>query len=591
MKVPFLARQTTPLLAIDIGTVNTRAMLFDAVEGRYRFLAAGIAPTTANPPMSDANEGIYVALDMLANIAGRRMVSQDKQLLIPSTADGSGADHLAISMSSGTPLKAVVVGLLDRVSLASALNLADTCYTNVIETFSLNDGRKVEEQIDNLLHLTPDVIIIAGGTDEGATRSVLKLVNALGMALYLMPEANRPHVLYAGNPQLADQVNAFFSPLTSLSIAPNVRPSLAVEQLGPAQSQLNEIFAKVQAQQTIGIHDLNVISGGYLVPTAHAIGRVAKFFSQIIPNPKQRGVLAVDIGASATAVAAAFNGDVRLKIFNKLGIGSGLISILESSRLEDIFQWIPFDIPPAYVVDYIQNKTIYPDTLPATREDMAIEQALAREIIRRSMQEMESRFPKNAKRVEPGLLPVFDPILVSGSVIANAPTTAQALLMILDALQPVGIQQIILDKNSMVAAMGAAIPVNPALVSQLLLDPISLLNLGFVISPICKAKPGSPVLRVRIVYDTGHENVLTVHQGTIQKIPLPHGQRARLYIDPLQRANVGSGPGRSVPGKQVVGGPFGVIIDARGRPLQMPDSPEKRRAAMQRWLLTLEKER
>jgi hypothetical protein len=328
-----------------------------------------------------------------------------------------------------------------------------------------------------------------------------------------------------------------------------------------------------------------------MIPTAHAFGRVLRFFSKIVPESSSRGVLGVDLGANTTSVAAAFNGDLRLRVINRLGSGRGLKTILETSRLDDIIRWLPFEISGGYIVDYIQNKILRPETLPATPEDMAIEQALARLVVQRAMSEAQSQFPKNADRIEPGLLPNFDPILVSGSVISKAPTSAQSLLMILDSLQPIGIQQIILDKNNLAAALGAAIPINPTLVAQLLLDPISFLNLGFVISPFSRAKQGSPVLRIRIEYEAGHENTITVNHGEIQKIPLPLGRRARLFIDPLQRSNVGRGPGRSLPGKRVVGGPFGVVVDARGRPVELDTNPQRRQTNHKRWLMTLERER
>ena len=41
------------VLAIEIGTVSTRVILFDIVEGRYRFLGQGIVPTTAGAPFND----------------------------------------------------------------------------------------------------------------------------------------------------------------------------------------------------------------------------------------------------------------------------------------------------------------------------------------------------------------------------------------------------------------------------------------------------------------------------------------------------------------------------------------------------------
>lgn len=571
------------LLTVDIGSVNTRAALYDTVEGRYRFLAAGASPTTSNAPMFDASEGVSLTLDRLKAISGRVFKDRDAHLIIPSSSDGSGADYLATTLSAGAPLKTVVVGLLDEVSLKSVTKLANTIYTHIIETISLNDRRKSEEQIDTIQQLRPDVILIAGGTDDGASNSVLRLVNSVSLALYLLPESHRPEVLFAGNQKLAGQVRKSIESLAHLHIAPNIRPALAAEQLGPAQTILTDIFRRIQVSRVAGVGELNTLSGGQLLPTSNGLGRVIRFFSKIVPQPTTKGVLGIDVGASSTIVAGGFNGDLRLQVFTRMGIGEGLIGILEGSQLDDITRWLPLEIPPSYVLDYIQNKITHPTTLPATMEDLYIEQALAREIMRRSVQRAISSFPKNAPRIGPNTLPVFDPILVGGGVLTNAPSPAQSLLIILDALQPTGIQRIILDKNNLAPGLGAAAAVTPALVTQLLLDPTAFVNLGFVISPISRARHGTAVLRVRIQYDTGHENVINVEQGNIRTIPLPIGQRARLFLDPLHRANIGFGPGRSS-SLQVVGGPFGIVVDARGRPLQLPQSAEKRRSLLIKWL-------
>ena len=50
-------RSGDSLLAIDVGEINTRAVLFDMVEGRYRFLAIGTARTTAHAPHNHIGEG------------------------------------------------------------------------------------------------------------------------------------------------------------------------------------------------------------------------------------------------------------------------------------------------------------------------------------------------------------------------------------------------------------------------------------------------------------------------------------------------------------------------------------------------------
>ncbi|MGD8455297.1 MAG: glutamate mutase L [Anaerolineales bacterium] len=569
------------LLTVDIGAINTRAALYDAVEGKYRFLAAGVGQTTVNHPLFEVNEGVQLALDRLERISGR-ILAEESNLIIPSTKDGAGADYLAVTLSAGEPLKTVVVGLLERVSLASARNLANTIYSTVIESISLDDQRSPEGQIDTIQRLRPDVILIAGGTDDGASQSVLKLVNSIGLALYLLPESHRPEVLYAGNPKLADQVRTFIEHLAPIHIAPNIRPDLAKEQLGPAQTMITDIFRRIHVGRVPGMAALNAWSGGNLLPSSHGLGRVIRFFSQIVSNPESKGVLGVNVGASSTVVAGGFNGDLRLRVFTPLGMGEGLKTILEDSQMEDILRWLPIEVSPLYILDYIQTKITHPATLPATLQDLSIEQALAREVIRKSVAGAISGFPRDVYRLEANTLPVFDPIFAGGAVLANAPSLSQSLLMILDALEPTGIQRIILDKNNLASGLGAAAAIAPSLVSQLLLDPTAFLNLGFVISPISKAREGIPVLRIRIQYETGHENVLEVQHGELTTLPLSIGQRARIYLDPLHRTNIGFGPGKSS-SLQVVGGPFGVVIDARGRPIRFSPDVEKRYKQIRRW--------
>ncbi len=53
------------LLAIDLGTVTTRAFFFDTVAGAYRFVAMGSSPSTFGPPINNGSEGVRRAIDRL----------------------------------------------------------------------------------------------------------------------------------------------------------------------------------------------------------------------------------------------------------------------------------------------------------------------------------------------------------------------------------------------------------------------------------------------------------------------------------------------------------------------------------------------
>ncbi|MFH1524459.1 MAG: glutamate mutase L, partial [Chloroflexota bacterium] len=269
------------LLAIDVGTVTTRAALFDVVEGSYRFIASGHAPSTAGAPRKNLNEGVCQAIEDLQTITGRIFLDEGRRLIMPAD-DGKGVDSFAATLSAGPTIKTVVVGLLDDVSLASAMRLARSIYARVVDTIGLNDKRKPEQQIDSILHLQPDLILFAGGTDDGATRSVEHLMETIGLACYVLPTEKRPALLYAGNATLAEKVKSSLQSLTSsLSISSNLRPSLGTEDLQPAQRALTTLFTQIRRGQMSGVDELITWSGNTLMPTAYAEGRIIRFLSQV----------------------------------------------------------------------------------------------------------------------------------------------------------------------------------------------------------------------------------------------------------------------------------------------------------------------
>ncbi|MGB8213503.1 MAG: glutamate mutase L [Anaerolineales bacterium] len=574
------------LLAVDVGTVTTRAAFFDVVEGYYRFIASGHAPTTAAAPFKDLSEGVRQAIENLQIITGRKFLGEDQRLIIP-TNESRGVDIFAATFSAGPAVKTVVVGLLEDVSLESAQRLVRTIYAHVVDTIGLNDERRPEQQIDNIMRLRPDLILVTGGTDGGATHSVRHLVETIGLACYILPAENHPALLYAGNKNLAEEIKTSLQNLTSaLSISPNLRPNLETEDLQPAQYALSRLYTQVRRNQMNGVDELNAWSGNTLMPTAYAEGRIIRFLSQVYDSSK--GILGVDLGASAATVAAAFGGELTLGVYPQLGLGEGLANLLRYTSLNEILKWVSLDIPAEAVRDYLYQKSIYPSTLPATPEDLAIEQALARQNLYVSLSTLAKDFPHQARRAALGLTPYFEPILAAGSVITRAPTLGQSLLILLDAIQPVGITTMILDQNNLMPALGAAASRNSILPIQIL-ESGAFLGLATVVAPYTSARPGMPILNGRLVYQNGNESLLEIKQGALEVFPLPIGQSGRLYLYPLRHTDIGFGLGRSTNegGIPVTGTALGVVVDARGRPLRIPSDASRRRDNIKKWLWTL----
>ena len=462
------------LLVIDVGAITTRALLFDVVDSRYRFLASGSAPTTAGDPYHNISEGVRRALDQLQTISGSVLIGADEQLIMPSSPDGSGVDACAATISAGLPLNVVAVGLLEDVSVESARRLATTSYCKVVQTIGLNDRRKPDARIDAIFHQRPDLIIVAGGTEDGASQSVLQLLESVGLACYLLPKSQRPEVLFVGNQALRDEVQASMQGFANVHFAPNIRPTLELEQLEAAQSQLANILALIRTKQIPGVQELNHWARGGLVPGATAFGRVVRFLSKT--HNANKGVLGIDIGASAVTVAAAFGGNLQLGVYPQFGLGEGLAQWVEHAALAEISRWLPIDMSEEQLTEYLMVKATYPGSLPVTVEELAIEQAIARQAIRKAIKVASAGFPETAASVGEGLLPLFEPILISGSVLTRAPSLAQAALLVLDGLQPTGATTLVLDQNQISSALGAASALNPLLTVQ-------VLELEFVPSP------------------------------------------------------------------------------------------------------------
>lgn len=568
------------LLAIDVGAANTRAVLFDVIEGEYRFVALGVAPSTAEAPVKDISEGARQAIANLGKLLGRKLLDASRGLILPSQADGSGVDSLVVTLSAGPAIKTVVVGLLKDVSLDSARRLTETTYTRIADLIGLSDQRKPDQQIDSLMRIRPELFVIAGGTDGGASRSIQKLLEPIGLASFLLPQEKRPAVLFAGNEKMEEEVKGLVGSLaTSLHFSPNIRPSLETEDIEPAERELARMVVNIRKRQMKGVDVLDLWSGGHMLPTAYATGRMVRFLSKVYGT--QKGILSVDLGASAAVIAAGFSSKSVLKVLPQFGLGENLTGLLNYTTLDDILRWSPLDIPSSNLLDYLHQKSLYPATIAATKEDFALSQAVAKQALYLAMQTALKDFPQRVARIKPNLTPLVEPLLAGGGPLSDASRPGLSLLLLLDSVQPVGITTVILDQNNLLPLLGVAASQNNILPVQVL-ESGAFLSIGTVVSPVVSARYGTAILRAKLTYENGTEAQTELKYGGLETLPLPVGETGKLSIQCLHGADVGFGPGRggTIP---VSGGALGIVFDGRGRPLELPSDPVRRRELTKKW--------
>ena len=567
------------LLAVDVGTVNTRASLFDVVDGRYRMVATGRASSTAGSPLFDIREGMHMAVEELNAVTGRPLLDEGDSLIIPTTTEGAGVDAFVATSSAGPRPRTVLVGLMPGVSMESARRLAGSTYLNVVEEIGLLDRRREEEQIDVLVAAQPDVILMVGGTDGGASASVLRMIEIVGLVVGLLSTAQRPNLVFAGNRALGAAVSEYFQERAPVTIVPNIRPSLDVEELEPARLKLSEIIRQLRAGKINGFEDLAAWSGGSMMLTSDAFGRVVRYLSQVYDPDK--GVLGIDVGASHVTVAAAFDGILNLRVNSDLGLGSSMPGLMRYASIEDISRWLPGEEPAGKVRDYLYNKALYPGSVPTELADLHIEYALVRELIRTGIALARGDWQKGAGAT---LLPALEPIIASGGAIARAPRPGYAALALLDAIQPKGVTTLVLDPHNLIPAVGAAAGLLPMITVQVL-ESGSFVSLGTVVSPVGHARQGRPVMRVRVEPEGGGEmSEGAVRFGQVVLLPLRQGEHARLTVRPESGFDVGFGGAGKAGALRVAGGALGVIIDARGRPLELSKDPVERQEMNLKWL-------
>jgi hypothetical protein len=277
-------------------------------------------------------------------------------------------------------------------------------------------------------------------------------------------------------------------------------------------------------------------------------------------------------------------------------MGRSLIGLLEQVEVGDVTRWLPFELEEAEFLDWFHHKVQHPQTVPQTRRDLLIELAAAREVVRLVLGDLLP-LPEDWPADRPSLAwrrytPSCDPIVGAGSLLARAPHPGLAALVLLDALQPVGVSALYQDENGLLPAVGSVAKIEPLAAVQVLLGE-GLLSLGVAVAPVGRARRGAPALTVRAL-DPEVELDQVIRYGELCVLAptlLEQGDEPPLLeLVPTRNFDLGRGAGKSV---QVTyqPGALGLIVDARGRPLDLAQGPEARREQMDEWLFTMTGER
>jgi hypothetical protein len=108
-----------------------------------------------------------------------------------------------------------------------------------------------------------------------------------------------------------------------------------------------------------------------------------------------------------------------------------------------------------------------------------------------------------------------------------------------------------------------------------------MIYLGTCIAPQGQGKQGEPCLDYTIELPSGMVKG-TLKFGELQLLPLGVAEKAAVQLKPARNVDLGSGAGQAVE-RQARGGIVGLMLDGRGRPLQLPSRREDRVRLLGQW--------
>lgn len=230
---------------------------------------------------------------------------------------------------------------------------------------------------------------------------------------------------------------------------------------------------------------------------------------------------------------------------------------MDVSRAEAASDWVPFLINPLDWEDFLANQELYPRSLPLTKEGFYLHHAFGRHqlITQGRLGDEETQEVDQAKKKKKKADPREEKkrLILTAKFLKTVINPGLGLLLALDAYQPRGILEVYREKDKVQEKLGAVISLTEVDQKKKILG--------------------------KLTFSLDKKQALEIRPGEV--ILLQAGKNRELTID----FRLG---GAQVLGKRrakvsVSGGQVGVVIDARGRPIEIEEGEEGWRQ-VKRWM-------
>ncbi|MCK5402804.1 glutamate mutase L [Candidatus Bathyarchaeota archaeon] len=582
------------ILATDVGSTTSKAILIKKVMGEFRLVGRGEAPTTVESPFEDVRVGVRNAVKQVEDLTGIHFLTKDGALK-------DGIFYVSTS-SAGGGLQIMVSGVIRRMTAESGERAALGAGAIVLDVIAIDDGRELHEKIERMRSLRPDMILMVGGTDGG---DKIDLLDAAELFISAKPRPRfgldfKLPIIFAGNKDVQNNIKDILGDTFALRLVSNIRPTLSIEDTEPAREGVHDFYLEHVMSHAPGYPNLMKWTNIDIVPTPAAVGDIC----QMVAEAQNINLVGTDPGGATTDIFSVFDGKFLRTVSANLGMSYSICNVLKEAGVANIMRWIPYKIEERDLRNRLMNKMIRPTTIPPDYESLMVEQAVGREAMRlafrahlalatplRGVKKRKDLGSLGARGEDDPALKTYidrlklDMIIGSGGVNSHAPRRVQAACVLIDAFQPEGITQLMIDSIFMMPHLGVLSKVKPNAALNVL-NQDCLVRVGSCIAPKGLAKDGTDSISVTAELPDGTTLDKTIPYGTMELIPLGERETIKMVITPRSGLDVGNGSGKRLE-TTVSGGVVGLIFDTRGRPLVLPENDEERRENLIKWYLSL----
>ncbi len=351
------------VLLADIGSTYTKVLVVDLEKPRIICRSFGLTTVA---------KGIGIGLE--AALAG---VYDQTGLILEHFSE-----TLACSSAAGG-LQMVAIGLVPELTAQAAKLASLGAGARVIDTYSYRLSRKDVKAIENL---ACDIILLAGGTDGGEQDTILHNAEKLAGSSLSAP------IVVAGNKDAADQVeDILLEGNKEVIVTENVLPSVRKLNIDPARKAIREVFME-RIVQGKGFAQVQDMFDTILMPTPAAVLEAAKLLSEGYRGNNGLGdLLIVDIGGATTDIHSVATGDpsggntiqrglpepkVKRTVEGDLGLRVSARSLLEAAGIELLKETA--NGTEDTIIRQIEHLAVQVDFVPTTKDDAALELAMAK---------------------------------------------------------------------------------------------------------------------------------------------------------------------------------------------------------------------